>query len=53
VYIVEDVSQEILDFLKKQQAEVIIAGKYYAQALELAEEAVKCNKNGYVLAICS
>jgi L-serine/L-threonine ammonia-lyase len=53
VYIIEGASQEMLDFLKKERAEVVIIGKFYAQALERAEEAVKREENAYVPANCS
>jgi L-serine/L-threonine ammonia-lyase len=49
VYITEGASQEILDFLKKERAEVVVIGKYYAQTLERAEEAVASEENAYVL----
>jgi L-serine/L-threonine ammonia-lyase len=46
VYITEGASKGILDFLKKERAEVVIVGKCYAHALERAEEAVKREENG-------
>lgn len=48
VYIPEGVSQRTLDFLKKEHAEVVITGKYYLQALNRAEEALKFGENAYV-----
>ena len=52
VYITEGVSEEMHNFLKKERAEVVIAGKYYAQALERAEDAVEREENAYVSAGC-
>jgi L-serine/L-threonine ammonia-lyase len=45
VYIPEGVSQRTLDFLTKERAGVVITGKYYVQALQRAEEALKCEEN--------
>ena len=41
VYIPEGASEKLLDFLRKEGAEVKLAGKYYLQALRKAEQAVE------------
>jgi L-serine/L-threonine ammonia-lyase len=40
VFLPEGVSQPTIDFLKKQGAQVVIAGKSYLEALRKAEEVV-------------
>ncbi|KDQ59473.1 hypothetical protein JAAARDRAFT_33046 [Jaapia argillacea MUCL 33604] len=49
VYIPEGVSRQTLDFLKKEGAEVVVAGKFYAEALKRAEEAVRSDPNGVMI----
>ncbi|KAI0362688.1 tryptophan synthase beta subunit-like PLP-dependent enzyme [Trametes cingulata] len=40
VYLPHGVSQSTIDFMRKEGAEVVIAGNYYLQALQRAQEAV-------------
>lgn len=48
VFITRDASQEVIEFLKREDAEVIIGGDLHAEVLERAKAAVAANPNAYV-----
>lgn len=50
VFIPEGAHQRTLDFLRKENAKVVMAGQFYPQALLKAEEAVKADTNACVIA---
>ena len=51
VYIPEGASEAIVNFLKREGSEVILAGKYYLQSLRAAEEAVRNDPLGYIVLV--
>jgi len=48
VFITRDTSQEVIEFLKREDAEVVIQDNSYSGALERAEAAAAANPNAYV-----
>lgn len=49
VFVTRDASEEVIEFLKREDAEVIVGGNLYSEALEKAKAAVTANPNAYVL----
>ena len=47
-FITRDTSQEVIEFLKREDAEVVIQDNTYFGALERAKAAVAANPNAYV-----
>lgn len=48
VFVTRDTSQNVIEFLKREDAEVVIEGNSYSEALERAKAAVAANPNAYV-----
>ena len=48
VFITRDTSRDVIEFLKREDAEVVIQGNTYSEALEKAKAAVAANQNAYV-----
>ena len=49
VFITRDTSRDVIEFLKREDAEVVIQGNTCSEALEKAKAAVAANQNAYVL----
>jgi len=49
VFITRDTSQDVIRFLNQEEAEVVVEGDFYPEALEKAKVAVAANPNAYVL----
>ncbi|KAI0646838.1 tryptophan synthase beta subunit-like PLP-dependent enzyme [Trametes meyenii] len=49
VYLPHGVNQSTIDFMRKEGAEVVVAGNYYLQALEKAEEAVEAEPKAVMI----
>jgi L-serine/L-threonine ammonia-lyase len=48
VFVTRDTSQNVIEFLKREDAEVVIGGSSYSETLEKAKAAVAANPNAYV-----
>ncbi|KAI0670605.1 tryptophan synthase beta subunit-like PLP-dependent enzyme [Trametes maxima] len=49
VYLPHGVSQSTIDFMRKEGAEVVVAGSYYLEALRRAEEAVQAEPKAVMI----
>ena len=50
VFITQDTSQDVIEFLKREDAKVVIEGNSYSKVLKKAKAAVAANPNAYVSA---
>jgi hypothetical protein len=48
VFVTSDASQEILEFLKRKEAEVVVGGKTSSKAMKKAKAAVAADPHAYV-----
>ena len=48
VFVTEGASQGVVELLKRDEAEVIVEGKLYSEALKKAKAAVSANPKAYV-----
>ena len=53
VFLPEGVDASTIEFMQREGAEIVTAGKIYLEALKAAEKAVAADLNAYGLNICS
>ena len=46
--VTRDASQDVIEFLKREEAEVVVEGNSYSEALDRAKAAVAANPDAYV-----
>ena len=53
MFLPEGVSASTVEFMKREGAEIVTAGKIYLEALRAAEEVVATDPNAYDRTVCS
>jgi len=48
VFVTRGASRDVIEFLEREEAEVVVEGNSYSEALEKAKAAVAANPNAYV-----